>query len=431
MRYAIMDKDHNTPLLLSAQPQEVSQRPFALKRLQDQLKAGTLVILPVLAENFSAKFQVVMPDGTPRVLEEVITQPPLNTTLALLDVSREEFCQTLRSKEHFNKVCQTLGNEIYEGVCAGRLSFGKLEENQVLRTICSDANSIDTYLKIIETTTVKIGYLAFSIFAEIKKIPFIIWKRESQNKLVIIDQQLENQSGRNVIHLLVNNPNEELSLMINSDAKTSEGKPYRLMLTKIDNPLEEKNYKRQNLLHLAAASTSADILVTYLLDHLGFKSKINDIDIDGKTALHRALEYFVFSKEKLVILSLLEYQKIMLATLEALVLAGSDLMLKDKANLTPLKLAQLHKGLFGFSDKFDLASWLIQKKTEGARSLSTKKGKHRMLLPKAPEIKKPRTEESVPLNATAFFGTATHKVAREEPMPNVDHWLNWDTPTNT
>lgn len=254
-------------------------------------------------------------------------------------------------------------------------SMREIEQvNQSLHALCSSPKVYEYYLKAYKTTGLWLGYESAKLFAEIMKRNLFIFERiPNTNNLILRDCYCSNH--QDVTYMLHTNGYTHFNMLaeIAPNAVTENIVRSNTIFRISKDYLTEKNKYGHNLLHRAVRCPWADTLVPYLLTNLNFKQKINETDIYGKTALHRAIRYFV-DQENNRHTSLMNellgdinaFKKLCGTVFTALIAAGADLHKVDSSKQSSLDRAKQYNPLYQkfFGQEFFLNEWLLKKQLE-------------------------------------------------------------------
>ncbi|OGT38322.1 MAG: hypothetical protein A3F11_06495 [Gammaproteobacteria bacterium RIFCSPHIGHO2_12_FULL_37_14] len=260
-----------------------------------------------------------------------------------------------------NKVLTPQESDIVTGYLAGIELENKNKEVADLledtRKYCARPELFKYYLTQLQDTTLWLGYRTAILFAKQQNISLYIWRPlTNANQTISLAEGYNGTDPKNIIHLLHTNKFTHFNLLNQIPRLQQQMQKQEIYLDK--SPFDENKFKH-NLLHRAVRSLAADQLAIYLLTECGFASKINDRDIFGKTALHRAIKYFAEQRDKIIEQLTREgeanatalYFSIIDNCLRTLVTAGADLdTIKDHEGLTVLDRANKYNSLFQWPD---------------------------------------------------------------------------------
>lgn len=204
---------------------------------------------------------------------------------------------------------------------------------------CSTKEIFQAYLNKYLETNLWLGYRTATLYTKSINTSLYIWKHHNDGSTLKLAHYNVCESDK-IVNLLHTSTHNHFNLLIEAPMTTFND----------NNFLNDTNKYKDNLLHRAVRSIAADILVPYLLN-AGFKDKVNEKNIYGKTAMHRAIKYFAEFREKIISqlssdlkITEIEAEKnffhIASVCFFSLLEAGANLWIKDQNNETPLDRAR-------------------------------------------------------------------------------------------
>lgn len=402
----VTDEEGNTPLLKAAQPRTKLEREFALQKLEERIKAQTLVVTRYKKDNAEKMAQYRLPGGEGKSdqILEMVTGWDINIPFDILATNRAEFSRILQWCLHSKQnkaVCKNLAIEIIwlfikgwikttpqdtyfnrvdeliktkakikqiEDVYKTQSAIAKQSPNnselnkalEELKSAYSAAKSyfratynlaiaefstepmISTYLKTIETN----HHIPIGLQA------MLTFAKVTNKAIDFWEKQPDN-----TLKLLASGPQLKGSSPRINILKRTDYFIHNLLvkpdciphventilkLKRVDG-LAITNNKGETLLHKAVTSTAADILVLYLLSLDENIMRNINLEVNGCTPLQYAITYFGRNcKQFTAEFGVIEYQKMFTTCLEALIASGADLNLMNSKKSSALDYARYY-----------------------------------------------------------------------------------------